>query len=303
MTQRELIPSFLPVGEISILGGASGAGKTTILFQLIKALQRGDAAWFGMPLPRHCKVGLIAADRAWPSYERLAHDVGVDLGQLEWRSLVSDPQISLRTLKEDPLLLLQQLMASLLPCDLIIVDPLIMFFGVDTNRYNLICAKAIELGRWTSKNNVTVLGTHHAVKARTDFGFKRPQDRISGSSAIQAFTSTQSFLETALEAEDGTAALHIFCHHAAPRSIKLMRRDAPPGLFVAADEQDLASEKVLALLVTSQKPLPIGEIAARSGLDEVKARKAIGALELMGLATAAGWGVYQAASSPERNSR
>jgi RecA-family ATPase len=222
MAVTELVEGLLPEHQVSILAGASGAGKTTLLLQLVKQLQSGGPA-FGMPsaasLSMPGAIGYIVADRTSQDLLETASAVGVDTAALKLRSLVDDASIDIAKFETAPRAVLFDLLSSLKSCQLVIVDPLIVFTGVDTNKYHLNAAALIRINRFCMDNGITILGTHHATKARTDFGFKRAQDRISGSSALLGYTSTQLFLSTPEENDTDyfqwtivrTTQLHVHC--------------------------------------------------------------------------------------------
>lgn len=173
------------------------------------------------------KLGYIVADRTSEDLLETAQSVGVNVEQLKLRSLVDDKSIDMGKFETAPTTVLFELLESLQGCELIIVDPLIVFTGVDTNKYHLNAAKLIRINRFCMDHHLTVLGTHHATKARTDYGFKRAQDRISGSSALLGYTSTQLFLAAPEETEGGQYyEWTIVSHHAAPRTLYLTRHKA-----------------------------------------------------------------------------
>src|SRR3990170_2740164 len=77
----DIIDTILPAREVSILAGASGAGKTTLVMQMLKSLQRNESV-FGHVAQHHQRIGYIAADRNWKAYARLAATVGLDLSHI-----------------------------------------------------------------------------------------------------------------------------------------------------------------------------------------------------------------------------
>ncbi len=225
----DLIEGIIPEREVSILAGASGVGKTTLIQQVLASAQKNVPA-FGMAVAPNLRLGYIAADRSWDSYIRTAKSTDLDLTSINIKSLIDDESIDLRWFKQDPLAVLQDLIRKLQPIDLVVVDPLVVFLGVDTNKYHLNAAALIELNRFCRSENVTILGTHHATKARSDYTFKRAQDRISGSSALLGFTSTQLFIAGPDEVgrDDGIYEWYIISHHAPGRVVELDRKE---GLF------------------------------------------------------------------------
>jgi hypothetical protein len=212
----DLVTPLLPEQEVSIMAGAPGAGKTRWLMQMIASLQRGEPV-FGLPARKGLRLAYIAADRSWASYEHWAHLAGVDLASLPIRKLTDDTSINLKLLVQNPMSFLEEgLLKPLLPADLIVVDPLIIFLGGNIRDYTANAVKLIRLNRYCKANQVTLLGTHHAGKARTDYGFKRPQDRISGTAAFLGYSSTQIFLNTPEESGNPFHELHVISHTAPP---------------------------------------------------------------------------------------
>lgn len=230
----DIISMVVPRDETSILAGASGAGKTTLLMTILKMLQNNEDV-YGYPCAPDIKIGYIAADRTWESYKKLAATIGADLSQLHVRALIDDDTIDTKQLERDPSGILYSLLQDCVntKCDLAIVDPLAVLLGCDLNKYHVVAARLIQLNRYCRMNRLTVLGTHHATKARTEAGFKRPQDRINGSGALLGFTSTQLFLAAADETDSEFTEWHIVSHHDKPKVVYLKRTEN--GLFVQGD--------------------------------------------------------------------
>lgn len=250
----DLIRGILPAHEVSILSGASGAGKTTLIMQLVAAIVRGETTFFGHEIRQPIRVAYIAADRTWDSYRELANRIGLDLTRLQARSIVDDTTIDVVRLERDPMDLLHMMISSFDSPTLVVVDPMVLFLGVDPNRYHQVAPRLIRMGRWCRQNRFTMLATHHATKARTDYSFKRPQDRISGSSALLGFTSSQLFLSSPEEIGKPYSEFTAVNHNAPPEAIRLERDER--GLFVPHTDdginQHLASSVLGAL---SKAPL------------------------------------------------
>jgi RecA-family ATPase len=256
-SMADIIDSIIPAEEVSILAGASGAGKTTLIMQLLTALQANALVWGHAGRP-NLRLGYIAADRTWKSYQKTAALANLDLGAIQVRALVNDAAINLHDFERSPIDELERLIGTMLPVDLIVVDPLVVFLGVDTNKYHLNAARLIRLNRLCMANKVTLLGTHHATKARSDFSFKRAQDRISGTSALLGFTSTQLFLASPEETgrSDGYYEWHIVSHHAPAKIILLTREN---GSFEYVGEESTGpqslTDRMLGLFFKEQASL------------------------------------------------
>lgn len=244
---RYIIDGILPKREVSILSGASGAGKTTLIVQLLAAIVAGEDSWFGHHINHPVRIAYVAADRTWESYAELAERAALDTSRLQVRSLVDDESIDVTRLERDSMQLLHGLIGSFDSPDLIVVDPMVVFLGVDPNKYNSVAPRLIQMGRWCKAGGYTILATHHATKARTDYSFKRPQDRISGSSALLGFTSSQLFLSAADEIGKPYSEFAAVNHNAPPEAIKLMRDER--GMF--AKFEDLTVSKPLAEAVVA----------------------------------------------------
>lgn len=231
----DVIFDIVPSHETSILAGASGSGKTTLLMCILLLMQQNKPV-YGHAIRQDLKIGYLAADRTWDAYARLARQVGVDMSQMNVTSLVDDPEIDINLLEHDPTKVLYNILKKMVAegTTFAIVDPLPYLLGCDMNTYHKVAARLIQLNRFCKVNGLTVLGTHHATKARTDQGFKRPQDRINGSGALLGFTSTQLFLASPEESGADTTNWHVISHHAPPKVIKLKRNAA--GLFEEAHE-------------------------------------------------------------------
>lgn len=239
------IASLTPVHELSLLAGASGAGKSTLLLQAVRCIQRGEP-FFGLPTNPDLRIGYIAADRRWSSYEQTATRIGVDPDKLTVISIVDDPSINLSALNDQPMRVLSAVLERLKPdAEFIIVDPLILFLGCDVRSYNQVAVRLIQINRWAASNRRTLLGTHHAAKARSDYSYKRPQDRISGSAALLGYSSTQVFLEMPEESDLDYFRLTIVSHTDPAVSLQLVRDDTSGG-FVRYDlRHDEETQQVL----------------------------------------------------------
>lgn len=243
MAKSDLVQSLLPTHEVSIIAGASGAGKTSITMQLLSAIQH-HKPFFGLATTPNIRVGYIAADRGGDSLEHWSKIMDVDLSQIKIRSLIKDDDINLSKFETRPMALLLDLIRDMMPLDLLIIDPLIVFFGTDTKSYTTNAKCLIQLNRVAHQHKVTILGIHHAVKARTDFGFKRPQDRISGTGAFLGYSSTQIFLDTPEESGLPHHTLHIISHTAPGMELRL-RRNASAVFELITDEETKVAQLIL----------------------------------------------------------
>jgi RecA-family ATPase len=244
---KDIIEHVVPAHETSLLAGASGAGKTTLLMEIIKQLQHNEPV-FGHSITEDLQIGFIAADRTWEAYKKLGEVVGVDISKLTHiRALIDDDKIDCSTLERNPSVILYNLLNEMVEkgCQLVVIDPLAVLLGCDLNKYHVVAAKLIQLNRYCRLNGITVLGTHHATKARTESGFKRPQDRINGSGALLGFTSTQLFLAAADETGSEYTEWHIVSHHAKAKVIHLKRDESRGTFYQCFPLEDIAAKAMM----------------------------------------------------------
>lgn len=251
-----------------------------------------------MEIRPNLQVGYIVADRTKEDLLETAGQLELHTAHLPIRSLIDDFSIDMGVFETQPLSILFGLLDSMLPIDLVVVDPLLVFTGVDTNKYHLNAAKLIRINRWCMEHKVTLLGTHHATKARTDFSFKRAQDRISGSSALQGYTSTQLFLAGPEETdnEDGLTEWTIVSHHAPPRRLYFARTG--PGFELVRTEETVPTVPLEVRITTelSQRPMKVGELIGRlKPTGRTTIYRGLERLEASGVVVKTHWGLYRLA--------
>ena len=234
-----VIDGMLPQHETSILAGASGAGKSTLVAQALATIVNGEDAFFNRRISYPVRIGLIAADRSWRSYLELAARVGMNVAAIQAISIVDDRSVNVNRLESDSMGLLFELIQRFEAPDLVVVDPFVTFLGVDANNYSKVAPRLIRVNRFCNDHHVTLLGTHHATKARSDYTFKRAQDRVSGSSALLGFTSTQLFLAAPEEIGKPWAEFVIVPHNRPAETIRLGRDDA--GRFIRYGDDAVGS--------------------------------------------------------------
>jgi hypothetical protein len=280
----DVVQDILPRGEVSILAGSSGCGKSTLLMQCLAAFQAGEESFLGHRLDLDTHWGYLANDHAWKLYEDTARRCRLHINTLPHVSVMDDDTIDLELFRKEPLDLLENLLLRLRDggCTAIVVDTLVSWFGGDIRNYNGPAYALLRLGRFCRKYGVTILGTHHATKARTDVTFSRPQDRISGSMSLLGFSSTQLCLLPPEENGSASYQFHIVAHNAPSKMIALTREDASRGgtftpfrgagergdlLMIEQDVLDVLREAGDVSVTRAQLCASLGGRASSSGLD------------------------------------
>lgn len=245
------IPNIIPSRKVSLLAGAAGVGKTTILAGFARRWRDGEPIC-GKPVNKPVHIAFIAADRGWDSHQKWFDAVGY--GDIEHYSLQDDMALDWdRILRRDQLklLFLEALnKVNARPGSLILVDPISIFVPGNLIDYKTTAAGLGHLNRICKQRGVTVIGTAHMSKQKSDARdrYLRPQDRILGSAALAGFTDTQMYLLAPEDLDEDYYGFGWIPHHAPAETFHFIR-DPETGLFTPYLQQtDSQGEQVQALL-------------------------------------------------------
>lgn len=223
--------TYLPERQLSILTGASGAGKTTLITQALRALERGED--FPIMFPPTVKtVGMIIADRTVEETQTRFKHLGITTCSLY--GLADDHTLPLSML-DNPAKLFGEVVSRCGKHDAYILDPMMLFMEGSAIDYRTVARSLIRMARYVIQNNLTLLCTHHTTKSRSDFSFMRPQDRISGSAAFQGYSGTQLVLIEGKEQGLDYDKLIIVPHLSPPEEYRLCRGE--DGYFITQQSQ------------------------------------------------------------------
>lgn len=238
----DLIEGVMPAGEVHMLSGVTGAGKSTFGAWLIKRIADGDPV-FGRPTRSPTFMGLISTDRGFRGYASLL--TRVDL-EIPYYAMVDDPTITgkklrfaARQAKTDRFDIFQECLTKLCkgspPADsLIVVDLLAYFLGGDLLDYDKVSSYMLDLNQLCTRHKITIFGYAHAVKPKGDKKqqYSRAQDRLGGTAAIGGSTATSMHLAHPAETGESCHMLTWVPRAAAPETHDLVWRD---GLLVPWD--------------------------------------------------------------------
>lgn len=225
----------IPRKQISILAGASGAGKTTLLLQAIASWAKGSILFPEFTWDGEKGVAYIVSDRTCDELNSRVATLDIPSDKIEVYSVLDDLKVKEVELLAPKLLLTRILNERLKqPFDLLVLDPLAVFMTGNPNNYQHAAASLFWLNRIAIERNITIIALHHATKARSDFKFRRPQDRISGSSALLGFSGSQIVMAPAAEDATEYDTLYITPHTMPPMMIELER--GQDGYFHRAPE-------------------------------------------------------------------
>lgn len=183
-----IIEDVLPTKGVHLLAGPSGAGKTTLAFQLLEAVSKGEP-WLGHPTKK-MKCAYISADRAsisvWETLDRMELDIEVF-------SLV-DEQLEKASLTD---VIIPRLTAKFggRP-DLIYIDGFTsMCPGGQMNNYMDVALWLAALQRYVQKIGTTILGAVHTAKVREGEEIKNVRQKVLGSVSWAGYSETVIIVE------------------------------------------------------------------------------------------------------------
>lgn len=267
----DLIHKVLPGGQVHLFSGASGAGKTTLAFQMLAAAIHGTE-FFGMHIRKPRGItGIIASDRRGSDHLQWMDSVGI-ANEVPIYSLIDDASHSGLKLtrgyldaRKDALgrfhlfeRTVKQLCARArlegLPWDsLIVCDPIALFLGGNLLDYDKVYCHMFDLNQFCVRYGVTLLGLTHASKQKADpkMRYARPQDRTLGTTAQTGCAGTTMHLSCPNEIDGDHHQFDMIPHHAPSSFVQLER--APDGLFVDAGgaiptKRDKTAHSLLELL-------------------------------------------------------
>lgn len=205
-------PVTIPKGQISILAGASGAGKTTLLMQAISSWAKGEVLFPEFTWAGEKGLAYIAADRPIKEVIDLSKRLGINEEKVEFYGLVDDKTVTSQLLSS-PMVLFKFVLSKITrPFDILVLDPIGIFVDGSINNYNHVARTLIPMNQMACEKDITIIATHHARKARTDFKYSRPQDRIAGSTAFLGYSGTQMVLVPGAEEGVREDVLYIVPH-------------------------------------------------------------------------------------------
>ncbi len=174
-----VIEDLFSENNVHLIGGSSGAGKTTLIFQMYKNLLRGEEFLGRKTKP--VKWGYISADRSVRSVQETQERLNVFFPVF---SLVDRKLIGVSLTNT----ILPQLPAfyNYKP-NFIYIDGFTLLPG-NANDYQNVAKFLADLSCYCDAKDITILGACHTAKTKEGESFEDPRQRILGSVAWAAFT-------------------------------------------------------------------------------------------------------------------
>lgn len=180
-SQFFIVDKLLKGGQIHLINGASGAGKSTWMAAFLKSFQKGEPIY---GYPSHPTEWLyIALDRGKDEITPILDHVGLSYKEEQIISLDEVEVVSWEMLKTyiDPEV-----------HKLIIIEAMASIFkeGKEINDYIAVRAKVARIKKYIRAHNLTILASVHDAKSKPENKVKHIKERILGSAAWGGMCST-----------------------------------------------------------------------------------------------------------------
>lgn len=182
--EEYLINPILPRRTVNLVIGASGAGKTTLMFQWLAAWQRSEP-FLGFP-STPAPIAYIALDRTVRSIHRTMD-----------RLLLPHDAFPVHSLLGSRLPLALESCLKIAPnAHLFVIEAISrMVGGKGINDYAAVADLMCSAQVWCEREGRTLLGSCHSSKVKEGQQYLNPRERVMGSGAWPAYTETNFFLE------------------------------------------------------------------------------------------------------------
>jgi RecA-family ATPase len=186
-----IVADILPRYEVHLIGGPSGAGKTTLMFQLIEDWAQSKSV-FGhdsfptpfiyIPCDRSEDSTLRTMDRMGvtidvPIYSLVDNNVPANID-----TIVRCAQEQLHVKSGTPITIFIDAFGTLVP-------------GGKINDYATVGSWLREVNRKCKREKITIIGMGHSTKTKEGEKFDNPRQRFLGSVAWGGFVDTMIFIE------------------------------------------------------------------------------------------------------------
>jgi len=183
----------MPFGSLTVVAGASGAGKTILMAEALQRMRDGRT-FCGHVTNRCTGYYVIAADRDWSTYARAYESAG--FADIERYVLAEDPEFDPRNWgrKSTAFTLLEDCLKRLnpKPGSIVYIDPVApLFIQGNQNEARDVALSLHWYRKLAQRYRITLVLFANVGKMKTDDVYRRAQDRIAGSGAFVAYSDTQ----------------------------------------------------------------------------------------------------------------
>jgi hypothetical protein len=254
-----IISPIMPTEEVHLIGGPSGAGKTTFLFQMIEDWAQSQPVLGYESHPRPFLY--IPCDRSEASTARTIERIGCKVPipvfslvdhnvpcTIDNISKVSREQLKVKS--DAQIVLFIDAFGTLVP-------------GGKINDYATVGSWLREVNRKCKREHMTIIGLGHSTKTKEGETFNNPRQRFLGSVAWGGFVDTMIFIEPE-NAEDPTdTSRRIFVLPRNSAELSMRYHFSSNGRLVSSDDECDSF-----ILESKLKTIPAGSEVESSTLQE-----------------------------------
>ena len=298
-----ILKPYLPAGQVHLLAGSSGTGKTTLLTQ---ALASPSIHWGS--------VLYVATDRRSDSLRSLWELLGVDLPHVTLHSFIDEIKLKMDRVASgggntiamassdsaSSMFSLNYVSALLSKGNYqtVILDPAPPLLPIKNfNDMGQVARAMAYLAAWAAHLNVTIILVFHTNKTKADSDFLNVLNLISGSHALLGYASTKALLVSKDESPDKQGpALIVQGQHFPDQVFQLCREDGSPAFNVAAAKPEVleapTDSPVLQYVFNTDTDFTPAIVSEATGLHRATVQRHLNKLLKQGIIAQVEYGVY-----------
>jgi hypothetical protein len=245
-----LVDEILPVGEVNLIAGSPGAGKTTLVLQSLRDFVQGRLVLGKTSHP--APIVYISLDRSYQLVCAGLRRAGIPPGTF--------PAVAARehNIPYNISAIINWTMARYPGTKLIFIEAMgTLVPKGDLNDYHSVAGFLNECSRQALKHQICLWGSLHVAKTKPNEAYKQPRDKIMGSTAWTGFSATTILVEATNpgEIEDQSRTVFVLPREGRPYELRMTFTDS--GVLVPIE--DNAEQTTFETLDQELTKLPLTE--------------------------------------------
>jgi RecA/RadA recombinase len=183
------LESLFPTGQVSLICGPSGVGKTTLVMQLLADIVAHKPVLGYNSYPTNLPLCYLAMTRPNDATRATLQRLRIPPSDIPYMSVIDD-HIPL-----EPAQVIERVLSRVANCKLLVLDPIMAFVRENNAGYGTIAGILRELTSAAAASKMIILGIGGHSKVKQGEGYAAPRERFAGSIAWSDCTSTMILLE------------------------------------------------------------------------------------------------------------